>query len=101
MFFHQFGDDFVLALELIPQRRDRSQVRLLGRAALVLEGRGTVLEEQLLLGIEQGGREPVLIAKVGDGYMVDQMTPEDGDLLDGRIVLAGLSHRRNSSRVLL
>jgi hypothetical protein len=30
MFFHQFGDDLVLALELIPQRGDGPQVRLLG-----------------------------------------------------------------------
>ena len=31
--------------------------------------------------------------------MVDQMAPEDGDLLSRGVALAGLSHRRNSSRV--
>ena len=34
-------------------------------------------------------------------YQYDQVTPEDGDLLRGRVVLAGLSHRRNSSRVVV
>jgi hypothetical protein len=31
----------------------------------------------------------ILVAEVGDGDAVDQMTPEDGDFLNGRIVLAG------------
>ena len=34
----------------------------------------------------------MLIAKVRDGDVVDQMTPQDGDLLDRRIVLSGQSH---------
>jgi hypothetical protein len=42
----------------------------------------------------------ILVAAVGDGDPVDPMTPEDGDLLNGRIVLAALSYWRNSSRVL-
>src|ERR1700677_2761700 len=100
MFFHQFRDDLVLALELIPQCGDGPHVRLIGRPALALESRGAVLEEQLLPRVEKSGRELVLVAEVGDGYPVDQMPPEDGDLLNGRIVLARLSHRRNSSRVL-
>jgi hypothetical protein len=45
MFFHQFGDDFVLAPELVVQRGDGPQVRLLGRTGLALERRGAVLEE--------------------------------------------------------
>jgi hypothetical protein len=59
------------------------------------------LGEAIKARVEKSGRELVLVAEVGDGYPVDQMPPEDGDLLDGRIVLARLSHRRNSSRVLL
>src|ERR1700677_1072978 len=101
MFFHQFRDDLVLALELIPQRGDGPQVRLLTRPDLSLESSGTVLEEQLLPGVEQGRREPVLVAEVGDGDTVDQMAPENGDLLRRRVVRSGLSHRRNSFRVLL
>ena len=64
----------------------------LGRGVLALEGGGAVLEELLLPEVEQGGRELMLVAEVRDGHVVDQMAPEDGDLLDRRIVLAGLSH---------
>src|SRR3954447_402677 len=93
MFFHQFGDDLVLALELVAQRGDGAEVLCLGRGDLAaIEGRGPVLEELLLPEIEQRGRELMLVAEVRDGYAVDQVPPEDGDLLDGRIVLAGLSH---------
>jgi len=101
MFIHKFRDDLVLALELLPQRSDRPQVCLLGHGGLALEGGGTVFEEQLLPGVEERGRELVFVAEVGDGHSVDQMSPEDGDLLSGRVVLARLSHRRNSSRVVL
>src|SRR5262245_37936700 len=92
MFFHQFGDDFVLALELVAEGGDGSVEVALGGGALALEGGGAVLEELLLPEVEQGGRELMLIAEVGDGHAVDQVTPEDGDLLDRRIALAGLSH---------
>src|SRR5512142_2639744 len=96
MFFHQFRDDLVLTLELLPQRGDGSQVVALGRAVLALEGGGTVLEEQLLPGVEECGLQLVLVTEVGDGHSVDQVTPEDGNLLGGRVVLAGLSHGRDS-----
>jgi hypothetical protein len=33
----------------------------------------------------------MLVAEVRDGDVVDQVPPQDGDLLDGRIVPAGLS----------
>jgi hypothetical protein len=42
--------------------------------------------------IARGGRELVLVAEVRDGDVVDQMTPEDGDLLDRPILLPRLSH---------
>ena len=64
----------------------------LGRGVLALEGGGAVLEELLLPEVEQRGRELVLVAEVRDGDVVDQVAPKDGDLLDRRIVLAGLSH---------
>src|SRR4051812_49033329 len=92
MFLHQFCDDFVLALKLVAQRGDGALEVALGRGALALEGGRAVLEELLLPEVEQGGQELVLVAEVRDGYVVDQVTPKDGDLLDGRIVLAGLSH---------
>src|SRR5262245_7025099 len=64
----------------------------LGRGVLPLEGRGAVREELLLPEVEQRGRELMLIAEVRDGDVVDQMTPQEGDLLDGRRVLSGLAH---------
>src|SRR5262249_4689562 len=91
--------DLVLALELVAQRGDGPLEVAVVCAVLPLEGRRAILEELLLPEVEERGRELVLIAEVGDGDVVDQMAPEDGDLLDGRIVLPGLPHGRNSFRV--
>ena len=92
MFLHQFSDDLVLALELVAQRGDGLLKVAVGCLALPLEGGGAVLEELLLPDVEQGGRELMLVAEVRDGDVVDQVPPEDGDFLDGRIVLPRLSH---------
>ena len=92
MIFHQFGNDFVLALELVTQGGDGSLEVAFRRGVLALEGAGAVLEELLLPDVEERGRELVLVAEVRDGHAVDQMAPKDGDLLDRRVVLAGLSH---------
>src|SRR5581483_4532510 len=92
MFLHQFGDDFVLALELVAQGGDGSLEVPLWRGILALEGGRAVLEELLLPEVKERGRELVLIAEVRGGHAVDQMAPKNGDLLDRRIVLAGLSH---------
>ena len=101
MFFHQFSDDLVLALELVAQRGDGPLEVALRRGVLALEGGRSVLEELLLPEIEERGRKLMLIAEVRDGHVVDQMAPKDGHLLDRRIVLAGLPQGRNSFRVLL
>jgi hypothetical protein len=53
MFLHQFGDDFVLALELVAESGDGAEVLGLGRRDLAaFEGRGPVLEELLLPEVE-------------------------------------------------
>src|SRR6516225_4762219 len=101
MFLHQFSDDLVLAPELVARRGDGPLEVALRRGVLALEGGRSVLEELLLPEVEQGGGELMLVAAVRDGDVVDQMAPEDGDLLNRRIVLAGLPHGRNSFRVLL
>lgn len=69
-----------------------------GEAFLRSSADASVLEELLLPEVEERGRELVLVAEVGHGDAVDQVPPEDGDLLRGRVVLAGLSHGRNSCR---
>ena len=81
MFLHQFGDDLVLALELVAQRGDGPLEVALERRVLPLEGRGAVLEELLLPEVEQRGRELMLVAEVRDGDVVDQMTPQNGTAL--------------------
>src|SRR5262249_38161955 len=101
MFLHQFRDDLVLALELVAQRGDGPLEVALRRGILALEGGRSVLEELLLPEVEQGGGELMLVAEIRDGHVVDQMAPEDGDLLDRRIVLPRLPQGRNSFRVLL
>src|SRR5512135_1437446 len=101
MFFHQFRDDLVLTLELLPQRGDGSQVVALGRAVLALEGGGAVLEEQLLPGVEECGLQLVLVTEVGYGHSVYELKPNYGHLLGGRVVLAGFSHGRDSGRVVV
>ena len=92
MFLHELRDDLVLALELVAQRGDGPLEVALGRRVLAFEGGRSVLEELLLPGLEQRGRELMLVAEVRDGDVIEQVTPQDGDLLDRRIVLAGLSH---------
>src|SRR5262245_33378043 len=99
MGLHQLGDDLVLALQLVAQRRDSPQVRLLRCPALTLESRCTVLEEELLPSVKDRWRKLVLITDVGDRHVIDQMAPQDGDLLSRGVTFARLSHRRNSSRV--
>src|SRR4051794_28911331 len=101
MLLHELRDDLVLALELGLKCGDDAEVFSAGRRVLSLKGGGAVLEEDLLPGVEERGRELVLVAEVRDGHPIDQMPPEDGNLLGGRVVLAGLSHGMVSCRVLL
>src|SRR5271154_1742233 len=92
MFLHQLRNNFIFALELFAQCRNGAEVLALSSGVLALKGGGTVLEELLLPGVEQCGRELMLVAEVRDGDVVDQMAPKDGHLLDRRIVLPGLPH---------
>lgn len=62
-------------------------------AALALEDAGAVLEQLRLPAIELAGLELVLIAQIGHGHLVDEPTPQNGELLGAREVVARLSHR--------
>jgi len=73
MFLHQLGEDFMLLAELLFQfGHTFSQF---GRAAIVgsLEGIGTVFEELLLPTVKDCGMESVLVAQIGDGYLLKQV----------------------------
>jgi len=89
---HQLGQNLVLGLDLLLQVLDAF---LLGRvvgAALPLEGRRPVLKELLLPAVEDGGVDAGLFAQVRDRNFLQEMPPQDGDLLFCGVVLPLLSH---------
>jgi hypothetical protein len=55
---HQFGQDLILALDLLLQLRNAFLFGLMVGARLRLEGRGTVLEELLLPAVERRRLQP-------------------------------------------
>src|SRR3954467_13552887 len=99
MFLHEFGEDFVLALELLLQGGDPAILVIAGTSGPGLERGGGVLEEILLPAIEQGGVDAVPITEVRDGGVFEEMEPKDGGLLlDGESFPSLLGHGRASTR---
>jgi len=96
---HQPGEDLVLALALVLEGSDLDVPGVLtGLAAFagVVESGGAVLEELLLPEVEEGDGEVMLLADVGDGLLLQEVEPEQGDLLFRGKVTA-LSRQGNSS----
>src|SRR4051812_16090875 len=99
MFLHKFGEDFVLALELLFQGGDPAILVIAGTWGPGLECGGGVLEEFLLPAIEHGGVDAVPITQVRDGGVFEEMEPKDGGLLlDGESFPSLLGHGRASAR---
>src|SRR3954447_14004164 len=99
MLLHEFGEDFVLALELLLQEGDLPVLGVAGASGAGLEGGGAVLEELLLPAVGHRGVDAVLVAQVRDGDVFEEMKPQDGDLLLGGESLARLlGHGRTSAR---
>src|SRR4051812_41651082 len=99
MFLHKFGEDFVLALELLFQGGDPAILVIAGTWGPGLERGGGVLEEFLLPAIEHGGVDAVAITEVRDGGVLEEMEPKDGGLLlDGESFPGLLGHGRASAR---
>src|SRR4051795_1961800 len=99
MFLHEFGEDFVLALELLLQGGDPAILVVAGASGPGLERGGGVLEELLLPAIEHGGVDAVPITEVRDGGVFEEMEPKDGGLLlDGESFPSLLGHGRASAR---
>src|SRR5204863_6823312 len=73
-----------------------------GLAALVVagEGRGAVVEELLLPGVEEVDGDAEFFTDVGDRDFLDEVQPACGDLLFRGIVAALPSHGISSARVL-
>src|SRR6266545_4301863 len=86
MLLHEFGKDFVLALEFLFEVFDLTFLGGLDRfgGAAVVEGEVAVLEELLLPAIEEGRGDAEFIAERGDGRFFEEVPFKDGDLLLGR-----------------
>src|SRR3954454_15421054 len=99
MVLHEFGEDFVLALELLFQGGDPAILVVADTPGAGLERGGGVLEEILLPAIEQGGVDDVPITEVRDGGVFEEMEPKDGGLLlDGESFPSLLGHGSASAR---
>src|SRR3954447_6430102 len=99
MFLHEFGEDFVLALELLFQGGDPAILVVAGTSGAGLERGGGVLEELLLPAVEHGGVDAVPVTEVRDGGVFEEMEPKDGGLhLDGESFPSLLGHGRASAR---
>lgn len=94
MFFHEFGEDLVLACELGFEVLDLLVLGVvdgLGLAAVV-ESQVAMLEEFFESAVELGGIDVVLIAQVGDRNLVEEMTLEDGNLIGAIKMTTLLGH---------
>ena len=87
MLRHQFGQHFILRLNLLFQMRDSFLLGLMVGAASLLESGGSVLEELLLPAVEYGWLESRLVTRVRDRHSFHQMPPQNGDLLFRQVVL--------------
>ena len=101
MGLHDLGDHFILLGQLLLESGELPfEPSLLG-LAVALEGGGAVFEQLLLPAIEEVGIQTVLIAQVGDGHALQQVTPEDVELLLRREVSScGHGHLPGSVNIL-
>src|SRR5271166_164636 len=99
MFLHEFGEDFVLALQLLFQQGDPPVLVVAGAAGAVLECGSGVLEELLLPTVEHRGVNAVLVAQIRHRGVFEEMEPKYGDLLrDAEAIPSFLGHGKTSAR---
>ena len=99
MFLHEFGEDFVLALQLLFQQGDLPVLVVPGAAGAVLECGSGVLEELLLPTVEHRGVNAVLVAQIRHRGVFEEMEPKYGDLLrDAEAIPSFLGHGETSAR---
>src|SRR4051795_3113699 len=99
MFLHEFGEDFLLAVELLLQEGDPPVFGVARSSGAGLEDGSGVLEELLLPAVEHRRVDAVLVAQIRDGGVFKEMEPKDGDLLLCGETLSGLlGHGRTSTR---
>ena len=71
----------VLGLDLLLQKLDPLLFGLMVRAALALEGGSAVLEELFLPAVEYRWLQPQFLTQIGNRHLIQQVPPQDGDLL--------------------
>jgi hypothetical protein len=89
---HQLGEHFVLGLDFLLQPGDAFLLGGTAVAGLGLEGGGAVLKEFFLPAIEYRRLQSEFVAELRDRLVLDQMPPQNGDLLFGCVVLSLFPH---------
>jgi hypothetical protein len=89
---HQLGQNLVRRLDLLLQVRNPFLLGGAVRPGVLLERGCPVLEKFLLPTVEDRRLESHFIAQLRDGLLLQQMPPQDGDLLFRRVVLPLLLH---------
>ncbi len=87
MIGHQVGQNLALGLDLLLQVRDPLLVGRVVRRSFLPKGRCPVLEEILLPAVEDRRLQAQIIAELRDRLVLQQMPPQDGNLLFRRVVL--------------
>src|SRR5882762_10198904 len=88
----QFGQHLVFGLDLLLQELDPLLFGLMVRAALAREGRSAILEELFLPTIEYRWLQSQFITQIGNRHFIQQVPPQDGNLLFSGVVLSLFSH---------
>mgnify|MGYP003477100659 CR=1 FL=1 len=86
MFLQEFGNDFVLLLELRFQYFDFGDVGVLlpsdiGRVRLPLKGGRSVLEKLFLPVVEVDDTHAMLVTDLRDRHLLKEMLPQNPDFL--------------------
>ena len=92
MLGHQLGENFVLGLDFLLQPRDAFLLGLATAAVVGLESGGAVFKELFLPAVENRRLKRQPVAELRDRLVVDQMPPQNSDLLFGCVVLSLLLH---------
>ena len=92
MLGQQLGEHFVLGLDLSLEALAAFLLWRTPVARLVLEGGGAVFKELFLPTLEQSRLQLELAAELGDGLLLQQVSPQDGDFLLRAVMLPCFSH---------
>jgi len=92
MLLHQFGENFVLGLQLGFELLDAFLFRLLATAVGFFEGGCSVLEKLFLPPVENRWLQVVFVAQVRDRFPVNQVPFENVNLLLACVVFPFFAH---------